>query len=174
MTSTPAMSPFRPHLLRAFYDWLVANGLTPHLVVNAELPGVRVPRQYVKDGQIVLNVAPAAVGQLQLGDADVSFSARFGGNPFAVRVPIGAVAAIYARENGAGTAFADEPGLLLTETDVEPEGADERPTLTAVEAPVATAEDATGSGEGDEDEGGDEPPPPSPKKRGGGHLKVIK
>ena len=169
MTNTPAMSPFRPHLLRAFYEWLVANGLTPHLVVNAELPGVRVPRQYVKDGQIVLNVAPAAVGQLQLGDADVSFSARFGGNPFAVRVPIGAVAAIYARENGAGTAFADEAGLELA---TEAEATDERPTLTAVEAPGAAAEAATGSDEGDEDEGGDEPPPP--KKRGGGHLKVIK
>ena len=134
MSSDAAMSPFRPYLLRAFYEWLVANGLTPHLVVNADLPGVRVPRQYVKDGQIVLNVAPAAVGQLQLGDADVSFSARFGGNPFAVRVPIGAVAAIYAKENGAGTAFAAESGLL--EAEVEPASADERPTLAAVEAPL--------------------------------------
>lgn len=166
MTTTPAMSPFRPHLLRAFYDWLVANGLTPHLVVNADLPGVRVPRQYVKDGQIVLNVAPAAVGQLQLGDADVSFSARFGGNPFAVRVPIGAVTAIYARENGAGTAFADEAGL---EWPAESDVADERPSLAAVDTPAAVTEVAAVS---DDDGGGDEPPPP--QKRGSGHLKVVK
>ena len=113
-----------------------------------------------------------AVGQLQLGDTDVSFSARFGGNPFAVRVPIGAVAAIYAKENGAGTAFAAEPGLL--EAEVEPASADERPTLAAVEAPAVPAEVATASDQDGEDDGGDEPPPPAAKKRRGSHLKVVK
>lgn len=142
-----AMTPFRPHLLRAFYDWLVANGLTPHLVVDAEYPGVKVPRQYVKDGQIILNVAPAAVGQLELGDSDITFSARFGGTPFAVRVPIGAAGAIYARENGAGTVFSDEPALKVD----------------------GVAGEAEGSGPSTDDE-----PPSPPAPRSGSHLKVVK
>lgn len=144
MTANATMTPFRPHLLRAFYDWLVANGLTPHLVVDAEYPGVKVPRQYVKDGQIVLNINPSAVGNLQLGDLEISFSARFGGSPFAVRVPIGAANAIYARENGAGTVFNEEPALAAT-SEV-----------------VAAAQAESGPD--------DEPPPP----RGASHLKVVK
>ncbi|WP_211219913.1 ClpXP protease specificity-enhancing factor [Ferrimonas futtsuensis] len=102
------LSPQRPYLLRAMYDWLVDNGLTPHLAVSADLPGVVVPRQYVKDGQIVLNVAPHAVGNLQLGIDEVRFNARFGGQPQALIVPLYAVEAIYARENGAGTLFPPE------------------------------------------------------------------
>ncbi|SDI41778.1 stringent starvation protein B [Ferrimonas sediminum] len=108
-----SLSPQRPYLLRALYEWLVDNDLTPHLAVNAELPGVQVPTQYVQDGQIVLNIAPHAVGNLQLGNDDVSFNARFGGQPQAIVVPLYACEAIYARENGAGTLFPPEPSYEL-------------------------------------------------------------
>ncbi|MCW0348727.1 ClpXP protease specificity-enhancing factor [Pantoea ananatis] len=99
----------RPYLLRAFYDWLLDNQLTPHLVVDINQPGVQVPLEYARDGQIVLNIAPRAVGNLELGNDEVSFNARFGGVPRQVNVPMAAVLAIYARENGAGTMFEPEP-----------------------------------------------------------------
>lgn len=99
----------RPYLLRAFYVWLLDNQLTPHLVVDINLPGVQVPLEYARDGQIVLNIAPRAVGNLELGNDEVSFNARFGGVPRQVNVPMAAVLAIYARENGAGTMFEPEP-----------------------------------------------------------------
>ena len=106
------MTPRRPYMLRAFYDWLVDNELTPHLVVEATLPGVRVPEEFVQDGQIILNIAPRAVGQLELGNEAVTFSARFSGRPHSVIVPLYAVQAIYARENGAGTMFEPEEGYM--------------------------------------------------------------
>ena len=89
------MTPRRPYMLRAFYDWLVDNDLTPHLVVAATLPGVRVPEEFIQDGQIILNVAPRAVGNLQLGDDEITFNARFSGRPHTVIVPLYAVQAIY-------------------------------------------------------------------------------
>ena len=106
------MTPRRPYMLRAFYDWLVDNELTPHLVVEATLPGVRVPEEFVQDGQIILNIAPRAVGQLELGNEAVTFSARFSGRPHSVIVPLYAVQAIYARENGAGTMFEPEDAYI--------------------------------------------------------------
>jgi stringent starvation protein B len=98
----------RPYLLRALYEWIVDNGCTPHIIVDAEVPGVDVPSQYVKDGQIVLNLSPSAVIELQLADDSVSFNGRFGGRPTDVFIPIGAVLGIYARENGQGMAFEPE------------------------------------------------------------------
>ncbi|WP_139281568.1 ClpXP protease specificity-enhancing factor [Vibrio aerogenes] len=130
------MTPRRPYMLRAFYDWLLENDLTPHLVVDAMLPGVRVPVEFIRDGQIILNIAPRAVGHLELGNDAITFHARFGGSPHSVIVPLYAVQAIYARENGAGTMFepedayvrqienADEEersGLVRVETDIENE-----------------------------------------------------
>lgn len=125
------LTPRRPYLLRAFYDWLLDNDLTPHLVVDATMPYVNVPFEYVQDGQIVLNVAPRAVGNLELGNDEVSFNARFGGRPMQVTVPLYAVMAIYARENGAGTMFDPEPAYEkeLARLDAEPE-------LNAVEQDV--------------------------------------
>lgn len=102
------LTPRRPYLLRAFYEWLLDNQLTPHLVVDVTLPGVRVPMEYARDGQIVLNIAPRAVGGLELANDEVRFNARFGGVPRQVEVPLAAVLAIYARENGAGTMFEPE------------------------------------------------------------------
>lgn len=99
------MTANRPYLLRAFYDWIVDNNCTPYLVVDATVPGVKVPTQFIQNGQIVLNILPSAVGNLQLGNDVVTFNARFGGQPFALYIPVQAVLAIYARENGAGTVF---------------------------------------------------------------------
>ncbi|OLQ92726.1 ClpXP protease specificity-enhancing factor [Vibrio ponticus] len=113
------MTPRRPYLLRAFYEWLVDNDLTPHLVVAATLPGVRVPQEFVQDGQIILNVAPRAVGNLQLGDDEITFNARFSGRPHVVIVPLYAVQAIYARENGAGTMFDPEEAYMDVFDDTE-------------------------------------------------------
>lgn len=113
------MTPNRPYLLRAFNDWILDNELTPHLVVDATLPHVQVPQNAVKDGQIVLNINPTAVHGLQITDHHLAFSARFGGVPFEVYIPMYAISAIYARENGAGSYFPPdeydleniEPGL---------------------------------------------------------------
>lgn len=109
------MTPRRPYMLRAFYDWLVDNDLTPHLVVAATLPGVRVPMEFVQDGQIILNIAPRAVGNLELGNEAITFNARFSGKPHSVIVPLYAVQAIYARENGAGTMFEAEDAYMVDE-----------------------------------------------------------
>ena len=76
------LTPRRPYLLRAFYEWLLDNQLTPHLVVDVTLPGVQVPMEYARDGQIVLNIAPRAVGNLELANDEVRFNARFGGTMF--------------------------------------------------------------------------------------------
>ena len=99
------MNSSRPYLLRALYEWIVDNGCTPHIIVDATVSGVDVPSQYVKDGQIVLNLSPSAVIELQLGDDSVSFNGRFGGRPTDVFIPISAVLGVYARENGQGMAF---------------------------------------------------------------------
>ncbi|MFY8273707.1 ClpXP protease specificity-enhancing factor [Pseudoalteromonas sp. SSDWG2] len=99
------MTPNRPYLLRAFYDWIVDNQCTPHLVVDADFANVQVPLQFVQDGQIVLNISPTAVTAFSMDNAALSFNARFGGQPMQVFVPMGAILAIYARENGEGTVF---------------------------------------------------------------------
>lgn len=119
------MTARRPYMLRAFYDWLVDNNLTPHLVVQATMPGVRVPLEFVQDGQIILNIAPRAVGQLELGNEAISFHARFSGRPHSVIVPLHAVLAIYARENGAGTMFEPEEAYTNVTGEIEEEWLDD-------------------------------------------------
>ena len=104
------MTPNRPYLIRAIYDWIVDNGLTPHLLVNAEHPAADVPPDYVKDGQIVLNASLSAVQDLNLGNELVSFSARFSGIPTDISFPPEAVLGVYARENGKGMLFPDDEG----------------------------------------------------------------
>lgn len=106
----------RPYLLRAMHEWITDNQQTPHVVVDAELEGVEVPRQYVKDGKIVLNVSHPATKSLQLGNEWLEFSARFGGVTRLVRVPMKAVLGIYARETGQGMIFSDD------DTTPEPPG----------------------------------------------------
>ncbi len=96
------MSSNKPYIIRAYYDWISDHDLTPYIVVDVNVYGVLVPMSYVNDGQIVLNVAASAVGTIALGVETIEFSARFGGKLEHITVPYGAVAAIYAKENGAG------------------------------------------------------------------------
>lgn len=146
------MTSNRPYLLRAFFDWIVDNQCTPHLVVNADFPAVQIPTQFVQDGQIVLNVSPSAVTQFSMDNQQLSFNARFGGQPMQVYVPIGAVLAIYARENGEGTVFTAEE-FLEDEDDfaLQPE------TVELVDEPII-----------------DEPVSSKPGKKKGSHLRVVK
>ena len=132
------MTSSRPYLLRAIYDWLVDNGLTPHLLVDAGAPGVAVPAAYVKDGQIVLNVSPTAVRHLELGNDMVRFEARFGGQPVTIWIPPAAVRGIYARENGQGMVFPEEPKAEVAATpagDTPPERDPEPPATPPRDRP---------------------------------------
>lgn len=99
------MTSNRPYLIRAIYQWICDNGMTPHVLVDAHFPGVRVPQDYVQDGHITLNIAPRSVAHFLLDNESLSFSARFAGVPQQIDVPPLAVLAIYARENGQGMAF---------------------------------------------------------------------
>src|SRR3546814_5727070 len=94
----------RPYLLRALYEWIADNGMTPHVLVDATQAGVRVPPHTVKDGRVVLNIADRAVARLEMDNDSIRFTARFGGVSHPVTVPISAVLAIYARETGQGMA----------------------------------------------------------------------
>ncbi len=114
------MTPSRPYLIRAMYQWMVDNGMTPHMLVDAANERVQVPENHVKDGKIVLNLAPMAVRTLVLGNEEVSFSARFDGQAMTVSVPIEHVLAIYTRENGQGMMFAEEDKQPPTGPENEP------------------------------------------------------
>ncbi|EGT77842.1 Stringent starvation protein B [Haemophilus haemolyticus M21127] len=126
-------SPKRPYLLRAYYDWLVDNSFTPYLVVDATYLGVNVPIEYIKDGQIVLNLSANATGNLQLTNDFIQFNARFKGVSRELYIPMGAALAIYARENGDGVMF--EPEEVYDELNSEPDT--EQPTSfhEAVDSP---------------------------------------
>jgi stringent starvation protein B len=102
------MNSSRPYLIRAIYQWIVDNGTTPHLLVDASMYGVRVPREYVENEKIILNIGPMAAHGLQLGNEQIDFSARFAGKSSQVSVPVQSVLAIYARENGQGMVFNEE------------------------------------------------------------------
>ncbi len=124
------MTSNRPYLIRALYEWIADNGLTPHLLVNAELAGVDVPAQYVHEGRIVLNIGAAAVQSLRLGNDLLEFSARFGGAPLWIHLPPLAVMAIYARENGQGMVFGEEP-----QEPEQPEGDEPSPRTQPARRP---------------------------------------
>lgn len=107
----------RPYLIRGLYDWVLDNGLTPHLLVAADAARVVVPRQFVTDeNKITINIAPSAVRNLGLDNDDITFSARFSGDNFNVCIPPGAVLALYARENGEGMLFGDAEDTETEET----------------------------------------------------------
>ena len=107
-SSREGMTSNRPYLLRALYEWITDNGLTPHVLVNAELDGVDVPPHTIRKGKVVLNIATSATEHLRLENDTISFKARFSGNPYQISIPMAAVIAIYARENGQGMMFAQE------------------------------------------------------------------
>lgn len=141
------MTSHRPYLLRALYEWISDNGMTPHLLVDATESGVRVPAHTIKDGKVVLNIAARAVGHLQMDNDAVAFTARFGGVSHAVIVPISAVLAVYARETGQGMALPEDIG-----------------------AAEATAEASAD----DESPGDDDTPTPTPPPKRGPHLRIVK
>lgn len=132
------MTSNRPYLVRAMYDWIVDNNCTPHMVVDASYPGVRVPQQHVSGGQIVLNVAPRAISNFSMDLKAVGFSTRFGGVPAEIYFPMAALLGIYARENGHGLMFGAEDNEDSHDPDDEgpkppssPEGGG-RPTLKVI------------------------------------------
>ena len=101
----PTMSSSKPYLINALYQWIVDNKCTPYVLVDAYRPGVEVPQDFVKEGQIVLNVAPQAVMQLSIDNQGMRFNARFAGIPMDVYAPLSALLGIYAKENGQGMMF---------------------------------------------------------------------
>ncbi|MCW9709673.1 ClpXP protease specificity-enhancing factor [Avibacterium sp. 21-586] len=132
-------SPKRPYVLRAYYDWLIDNDCTPYLAVDATYAGVKVPVEYVKDGQIVLNISMNATGKLQLTNDFVQFNARFQGVPQEIFIPMGALIALYARESGDGIMFEPEEfedNLAIQQDEIK----DEQPLsfVEAVDKPKTT------------------------------------
>jgi stringent starvation protein B len=123
----------RPYLLRAMHEWMVDNGFTPHLVVDARRDGVEVPEEHVQDGKIVLNVSHSATQGLSLGNEVVIFETRFGGVPRRLEIPIAAVLGIYARETGQGMIFGEDdppPGANPTSTRTPPTAPSPKPSGT--------------------------------------------
>lgn len=156
------MTSHRPYLLRALYEWIADNGMTPHLLVDATRQGVQVPSHAVKDGKIVLNIAERAVSHLEMGNEAIRFSARFGGVSYPVSVPVQAVLAIYARETGQGMALPEDIHAAGDEGEVELELADESPTPALSAVPSESPPDDDGEG------------PQTPTPRRGGHLRIVK
>ncbi|HID45882.1 MAG TPA: ClpXP protease specificity-enhancing factor [Chromatiaceae bacterium] len=115
------MTSNRPYLIRAIWQWISDNGMTPHLLVNADAEGVEIPRQFVEDGRIVLNVSASAVRDLDLGNDWISFGARFSGSPMSVLLPVSAVLGIYSKENGQGMLFPEDEEATSAEEDDGPE-----------------------------------------------------
>ncbi|SQI43214.1 Stringent starvation protein B [Leminorella richardii] len=162
------MTPRRPYLLRAVYDWLLDNGLTPYLVVDATAPNVMVPMEFVRDGQIVLNIAPRSVGNLELGNDEIRFSARFGGVPRKVEVPLAAAMAIYARENGVGMAFEPEEypdSQSFDDEELETGDKERADGIHLVSSPEDSKPESGGDGDDNE---------PTPPPRGRPALRVVK
>ena len=112
MSDAARMTSNRPYLLRALYEWIGDNGMTPYLLVDAGREGVQVPVSAIKDGRVVLNIAARAVAQLELGSREIRFKARFGGVSQSVQVPVPAVLAIYALETGQGMMLPDDDSPL--------------------------------------------------------------
>lgn len=108
--STPVRISRRPYLLRAMHQWMTDSGFTPHVIVNAEAPEAQVPRAYVRDGKIVLNLSYSATDALDIGNDWVQFAARFAGVVQQVRFPVSAVLGVYAKETGEGMVFSEQDG----------------------------------------------------------------
>ncbi|ACR27552.1 ClpXP protease specificity-enhancing factor [Burkholderia glumae] len=166
----------KPYLLRALYEWCTDNGYTPHIAVRVD-NSTRVPRQYVRDGEIVLNISFEATTALQMGNDWIEFTARFAGKAHKLEVPVANVLAIYARENGQGMAFqvdlaADEPGetTLVEADEAESGGAGGSRSAAGAAEPSEGADVPSGSA----------PPSPSPDDDGSSgksnrpRLKIVK
>lgn len=131
------MTSNRPYLMRAIFEWIIDNGLTPHVLIDAEVPEVQVPRHYVDEGRIILNISPSAVQNFSIDNQWLSFNARFGGKPFEIFAPIHAIRAVYAAENSEGMMFEPMPESEVEpptepEPDPEPPKPSSRPSLRVV------------------------------------------
>ena len=135
----------RPYLIRAMHEWMTDAGTTPHLVLDASVPGVQVPAEHVHDGKIVLNCGYSATRNLVLGNDEIAFEARFSGTPRRIVAPVAAVLGIITRENGEGILFAE-------------------PAAAAADAPPPNTVD----GDNDTD------PTPPPAGPGKSHLRIVK
>jgi stringent starvation protein B len=129
--SDQAKNSKRPYLLRAMHEWMSDNGETPHVIVDSERPGVEVPRAYVKDGKVVLNLSASATQRLALGNDWIEFDARFAGVVHHVRIPLSAVLGIYARETGEGMVFSEQD-LSPEPPNKSPDDSGKRPQLKIV------------------------------------------
>ena len=131
------LSPTRPYLSRAIYEWICDHNLTPHILVDATQPYTDVPVQFIQDGQIVLNLAPHAVHRLNMGNEAITFSARFGGVSKDIYVPFSALMGIYARENGQGLFFDPEEyaNINIEKNDLESKNNDETEQETVKKKP---------------------------------------
>jgi stringent starvation protein B len=129
----------KPYLLRALYEWCVDNGYTPHFAVKVD-SRTQVPSEYVKNGEITLNVAPSAVHKLQLGNELIEFSARFAGVARQISVPVANVHAVYARETGHGMTFDVDSANPSTQTVAETEPVASRDAPASLPAPAASNE----------------------------------
>jgi stringent starvation protein B len=164
----------KPYLLRALYEWCTDNGYTPHIAVRVDNQ-TRVPRQFVRDNEIVLNISFEATSQLQMGNEWIEFSARFSGKSHKIEVPIANILAIYARENGQGMAFpVESAGGEAQDSGADAEAVDEAEapaapraveTSSAADVAAAKADSAT-----------DNPQPDDDGTKGGGRarLKIVK
>lgn len=133
------MTSSRPYLIRAMYQWIADNGMTPHLLIDATVKNVVVPVEHVQNGKIILNIAPMAISALILGDDEITFSARFSGQSMGIFIPVDAVLAIYAKENGQGMMFSEDDGAVSSEDRNGPDddgpgsgGKPKRPNLRVV------------------------------------------
>lgn len=159
----------RPYLIRALYEWCTDNGLTPYVAVQVD-ESVQVPREFVKNNEIVLNISFDATSSLKLGNEFIEFKARFGGVAREIVVPIQRVIAIYARENGQGMAFPSAPAP--TSAGPAPFPAAEAGSALALATAPSASEPKLSAAQ--PDAGSDEPPPPKPAPGARPALKRIK
>ncbi|WP_232424225.1 ClpXP protease specificity-enhancing factor [Imhoffiella purpurea] len=155
------MTSSKPYLIRAIYEWILDNRMTPHLVVDANYPDASVPQEFVDGGRIVLNISPGAVRGLVIGNDWIQFGARFNGVAREIMAPSEAVIGIFTRENGQGMVFPD-PHYPSDETDAQ--APSDGPALKPVEDSGGSAP----KGESGDDSGG------KGKGRGGPTLKLVK
>lgn len=136
MTDTPKMTPNKPHIIRAIFEWILENDCTPYIVVAADFKHVIVPTQFIQDGKIVLNISPKAVAYLVITNDFLTFNARFGGIPMDIQIPIGAIISLYAMENGEGGGFElyeTEQPISSNKDKISPSAIAEKSKFTVLE-----------------------------------------